>query len=235
PVLTAIGITLALVGVTTYIELTIAGGLLALGCVVRWIKGARHELDELPLDRLAARRRCGAPARGPAPRAVPLSPHAGACRDRTDGSVFGPAAHDIADREDPNRLPSFHDDQVAKAAAHHRRGSLLQRPLGRGEHRVTREVLGDNLRVGVLPVAERGQDVALGDDPRPGAVWIDHDRRADLAPAHEPGDGTQRVTRAHRQDRRTHPLANLHGRSFPVSWRPPGPPPCLQRLAQCNT
>ena len=50
PALTAVGITLALVGVTTYIELTIAGGLLALGCVVRWIKDARHELDELPLD-----------------------------------------------------------------------------------------------------------------------------------------------------------------------------------------
>ena len=50
PVLTAVGVTLALVGVTTYIELTIAGGLLTLGCVVRWIKDARHELDELPLD-----------------------------------------------------------------------------------------------------------------------------------------------------------------------------------------
>ena len=50
PVLTAIGITLALVGVTTYIELTIAGGLLAIGCLLRWIKVTRREVDELPLD-----------------------------------------------------------------------------------------------------------------------------------------------------------------------------------------
>ncbi|MEA2216581.1 MAG: hypothetical protein QOK19_2142, partial [Solirubrobacteraceae bacterium] len=37
PVLTALGITLALIGVTTFIELTIIGGLLTLVCIVRWI------------------------------------------------------------------------------------------------------------------------------------------------------------------------------------------------------
>ena len=26
------------------------GGVLTIGCVVRWIKDTRHELDELPLD-----------------------------------------------------------------------------------------------------------------------------------------------------------------------------------------
>ena len=50
PVLSAIGITLALVGITTYIVFTIAGGLLTLVCVVRWIKETRQEIDELPLD-----------------------------------------------------------------------------------------------------------------------------------------------------------------------------------------
>jgi hypothetical protein len=50
PLLTALGITLALVGVTTFIELTIVGGLLTVGCVVRWIKDTRQEIDELPLD-----------------------------------------------------------------------------------------------------------------------------------------------------------------------------------------
>ena len=50
PVLTAVGITLALVGVTTYIELTIAGGLLILLCAARWIKDTRRDMDELPLD-----------------------------------------------------------------------------------------------------------------------------------------------------------------------------------------
>jgi hypothetical protein len=50
PALTAVGITLTLVGITTFIELTVAGALLTVGCVVRWIKDTRHDVDELPLD-----------------------------------------------------------------------------------------------------------------------------------------------------------------------------------------
>lgn len=50
PLLTALGITLALIGITTYIELTIGGGLLTLGCLLRWISGTRREIDELPLE-----------------------------------------------------------------------------------------------------------------------------------------------------------------------------------------
>jgi hypothetical protein len=50
PALTAVGITLTLVGLTTYIEFTVAGALITLGCVLSWIKTARAETDELPLD-----------------------------------------------------------------------------------------------------------------------------------------------------------------------------------------
>jgi hypothetical protein len=50
PVLTGVGITLALVGITTYLVLTIIGGILTIACVVRWIKDTRHDIDELPLD-----------------------------------------------------------------------------------------------------------------------------------------------------------------------------------------
>jgi hypothetical protein len=50
PVLTGVGITLTLVGITTFIELTIIGGILTIGCVVRWIKDTRRDIDELPLD-----------------------------------------------------------------------------------------------------------------------------------------------------------------------------------------
>lgn len=50
PLLTAVGVTLALVGVTTMIELTIIGVPLTIWCVARWIKDTRHEVDELPLD-----------------------------------------------------------------------------------------------------------------------------------------------------------------------------------------
>jgi hypothetical protein len=50
PVLTAVGITLLLIGLTTFIELTVAGGVLTIGCLWRWIKDTRHEVDELPLE-----------------------------------------------------------------------------------------------------------------------------------------------------------------------------------------
>lgn len=50
PVLTALGITLVLVGLTTFIELTVIGGLLTLVCAVRWIGETRRETDALPLD-----------------------------------------------------------------------------------------------------------------------------------------------------------------------------------------
>ena len=50
PLLTAVGITLTLVGVTTFIEFTVVGALLTVGCAVRWIKDTRREVNELPLD-----------------------------------------------------------------------------------------------------------------------------------------------------------------------------------------
>jgi hypothetical protein len=50
PLLLAVGITMALLGVTTSIVLVIAGGLLSLWVTVRWIRGAREDIDELPLE-----------------------------------------------------------------------------------------------------------------------------------------------------------------------------------------
>jgi len=50
PVLLTAGITVGLVGVTTNVFLVIAGALLALAVIVAWIRDARREIDELPLD-----------------------------------------------------------------------------------------------------------------------------------------------------------------------------------------
>ncbi|HSZ06124.1 MAG TPA: hypothetical protein VK778_13120 [Solirubrobacteraceae bacterium] len=50
PMLTAVGITLTLVGVTTFIEFTVVGVILTVGCIGRWIADTRREIDELPLD-----------------------------------------------------------------------------------------------------------------------------------------------------------------------------------------
>jgi membrane protein implicated in regulation of membrane protease activity len=50
PLLTTVGITLAVVGITISLIFTIAGSLLTIVCVARWIRETRHEIDELPLD-----------------------------------------------------------------------------------------------------------------------------------------------------------------------------------------
>lgn len=50
PLLTAVGITLAVVGITTSLILVIGGGVLTIVCVLRWIADTRREVDELPLE-----------------------------------------------------------------------------------------------------------------------------------------------------------------------------------------
>lgn len=50
PLLTAVGITLAVVGVTTSLILVIGGAVLTIVCVLRWIGDTRRDIDELPLD-----------------------------------------------------------------------------------------------------------------------------------------------------------------------------------------
>jgi hypothetical protein len=49
PLLLTIGITMALVGVTTSIVLVIAGGVLALWTIIRWIADTRRDIAELPV------------------------------------------------------------------------------------------------------------------------------------------------------------------------------------------
>ncbi len=50
PLLTAAGITLAVVGITVSPILLIGGSILTIVCVIRWIMDTRREIDELPLD-----------------------------------------------------------------------------------------------------------------------------------------------------------------------------------------
>jgi hypothetical protein len=49
PVLLTVGITIALVGVTTSIILVIAGSILAVWTIIRWISDARRDIAELPI------------------------------------------------------------------------------------------------------------------------------------------------------------------------------------------
>jgi hypothetical protein len=49
PLLLTIGITVALVGVTTGLPLVIAGSILAIWVIIRWIADTRRDIAELPL------------------------------------------------------------------------------------------------------------------------------------------------------------------------------------------
>jgi hypothetical protein len=48
--MTAVGITLLLVGITTKIEVSVVGLVITVVSIYRWIVSTRHEIAELPLD-----------------------------------------------------------------------------------------------------------------------------------------------------------------------------------------
>jgi hypothetical protein len=50
PLLLTVGITIGLVGVTTFFPLVIAGVILSVWVIISWARGARREIDELPLE-----------------------------------------------------------------------------------------------------------------------------------------------------------------------------------------
>jgi hypothetical protein len=50
PLLLAFGITIGLVGVTTFFPFVVAGVIIALWVIVAWVRQTRREIDELPLD-----------------------------------------------------------------------------------------------------------------------------------------------------------------------------------------
>jgi hypothetical protein len=50
PLVMAFGIMIALVGITTFIGFTIAGALIVLYTMVRWIRDTRRDIDRLPRD-----------------------------------------------------------------------------------------------------------------------------------------------------------------------------------------
>ena len=50
PLLLTVGITVALLGVTTSIWLVIAGGLLAIGVIIRWVADTRRDVADLPSE-----------------------------------------------------------------------------------------------------------------------------------------------------------------------------------------
>ena len=54
PILNAIGLSVAIVGVTVSLLVTAAGLVLFLVTLARWIRAARHEISELPAEHRAA-------------------------------------------------------------------------------------------------------------------------------------------------------------------------------------
>ncbi len=54
PILNAVGVTLALVGLTLSVAVTVIGVLLFLVTLIQWIRAAAHELSELPAEHHAS-------------------------------------------------------------------------------------------------------------------------------------------------------------------------------------
>jgi hypothetical protein len=50
PLLLTVGITMALLGVTIFFPFVIAGVILSVWVIIAWARGARREIDELPLE-----------------------------------------------------------------------------------------------------------------------------------------------------------------------------------------
>jgi hypothetical protein len=50
PFLNAVGLTLAIVGITTFWIVSVAGILLFVFTLIRWIRDVRRDFDELPLE-----------------------------------------------------------------------------------------------------------------------------------------------------------------------------------------
>jgi hypothetical protein len=50
PFLNAVGLSLAIVGITTFWIVSVAGALLFLFTLLRWIRDVRRDFDELPLE-----------------------------------------------------------------------------------------------------------------------------------------------------------------------------------------
>jgi hypothetical protein len=50
PILNAAGLSIAIVGITITPIFIVGGGLLFVGTAIAWIRSARREMDELPLE-----------------------------------------------------------------------------------------------------------------------------------------------------------------------------------------
>lgn len=50
PLILAASITVALVGVTTFFPLVVAGVIVTVWVIVSWVRKARRDIDDLPLD-----------------------------------------------------------------------------------------------------------------------------------------------------------------------------------------
>ena len=50
PLLLSVGITMALLGVTIFFPFTIAGLILTVAVIIRWVRDTRRDIDQLPLE-----------------------------------------------------------------------------------------------------------------------------------------------------------------------------------------
>src|SRR6516165_7217121 len=111
--------------------------------------------------------------------------------------------HQIADRDDADQLVVVAYGHVAESAVDHQHGGLAIGGVGADRHRVARHPVGDAALDGSL--ADRPQDVTLGEDPHQTPALGDQDR-ADAAVGHLVGGLLQRLRRLDGEQRGGHRL-----------------------------
>jgi hypothetical protein len=128
PVLNAVGLSIAIIGIPLSLVVLIPGlVLLVTAAIGSATRGARWTSSARP-SRRALVHAAGATRPAPARATAGLAARA----------VVGPAAHDVAHGQDPRRLALLDDDEVAEAAADHRDRRLLERPLRAREDEIAR-------------------------------------------------------------------------------------------------
>ena len=50
PLLLTVGITMSLLGVTIFFPMTVAGLILTVAVIIRWVRDTRRDIDQLPLE-----------------------------------------------------------------------------------------------------------------------------------------------------------------------------------------
>lgn len=131
-------------------------------------------------------------------------------RHRARRPVLGPAADDVTHRQDPAELPAVDDDEMADAPPDHLLSGPFETPVRGGGYDAVGHVVGDLLGIEIVAIADRQQDVALGNDARRRGIVVIDERRTRPLLSHLLGRLAKGMRGANGKDDAGHSLADFH-------------------------